>query len=135
MVFPDVAGISLTKRRGSNTIVLDDGWKLFYSGVEPAQFAQAGVWMLVSPQLASCADEWIPLRGKVSMFKLLDRSLCSMQAYDPNPGALYLGFVGGTIDTLLRFEANDSTIFLVDFNLHSFSWLVPFSVRRSSLIR
>jgi len=33
--------------------------KLFYSDVEPAQFAQAGVGILVSPQLANCVDEWI----------------------------------------------------------------------------
>jgi len=57
---------------------LDDGWKLFYSGVEPAQLAQAEVDILVSPQLASCVDEWIPLGGRVCMLrlKLLGRSQC-----------------------------------------------------------
>jgi len=34
---PDVAAISSTERRGSNTVELDDGWKLFYSGDEPAK--------------------------------------------------------------------------------------------------
>ena len=38
---PDVVGISWTKLRVSNIAELDDGWNLFYSGVEPAQFAQA----------------------------------------------------------------------------------------------
>ena len=31
--FPDVVGISSTKCRGSNTVEMDDGWKLLYSGV------------------------------------------------------------------------------------------------------
>jgi len=57
--------ISSTKRRGFNTVELDDGWKLFFSGGEPARFAQAGLGILVNPQLASCADEWIPLGGRV----------------------------------------------------------------------
>jgi len=38
----DVVGISSTKRRDSNTVDVDNGWKLFYSGVDPAKFAQAG---------------------------------------------------------------------------------------------
>jgi len=35
--------IASIKRRGTNTVELQDGCKLLYSGVEPAQFAQAGV--------------------------------------------------------------------------------------------
>jgi len=34
----DVVGISWTKRRGLNTVGLDDGWKLFYFGVAPEKF-------------------------------------------------------------------------------------------------
>jgi len=56
---PDVVGISSTKRRGCNTVELDDVWKLFYSSVVPAKYTQAGVDILVSTQLASCVDEWI----------------------------------------------------------------------------
>ena len=44
--FPDVVGISSTKRRGYNTVELDDGWKLSYSGVESAKFAHAGMGYL-----------------------------------------------------------------------------------------
>ena len=73
----DVAGISSTKRRGSNTVELDDWWKLFYYGVESEQFAQAGMgilikacWYLLSTQLANCVDEWIPLGGRVGMLRL-----------------------------------------------------------------
>jgi len=34
--------------------------EIFESGVEPANFAQAGGEILVSPQLINCVDEWIP---------------------------------------------------------------------------
>jgi len=71
----EVVGISATRSSDSNTLELDNGWKLFSSGVEPAKFAQAGVSILVSPQLASCVDEWVPPGGRVCMLrlKLLDR--------------------------------------------------------------
>ena len=61
---------STTKRCGSNTVELDDGWRLFYSGVEPAECALAGVEILVSSTLASCVVEWIPLGRRVLMLRL-----------------------------------------------------------------
>ena len=45
-------GISPTKRRGSGTVELNGGWKIFYSGVDAAMSAQAGVGLLVSPDIA-----------------------------------------------------------------------------------
>jgi len=33
------------------------------SGVESIQSSQAGMAILVSPQLSGCVDEWIPLKG------------------------------------------------------------------------
>ena len=47
-------GISSTKRRGSETVKLNGGWKIFYSGVDAAMSAQAGVGLLVSPNTAEC---------------------------------------------------------------------------------
>ena len=38
----DIIGVSSTKRRGSGTVDLDGGWKLFYSGADPSMSAQAG---------------------------------------------------------------------------------------------
>jgi len=72
----------------------------FYSGVEPAKLAQAGVDTLVSPQLENCIDEWIPLRGRVCscILRLLGISLCLIQAYGPNSSVLYLGFMEETSD-------------------------------------
>ena len=39
----DIVGISSTKRRGSGTVDLDGGWKLFYSGADPKMSARGGV--------------------------------------------------------------------------------------------
>ena len=32
----DIIGVSSTKRRGSGTVVMNGGWKLFYSGANPS---------------------------------------------------------------------------------------------------
>ena len=45
----DVVGISSTKRRGSGTVELNGGWKIFYCGVDAAMSARAGVGLLVTP--------------------------------------------------------------------------------------
>ena len=50
----DIIGVSSTKRRGSGTVDLDGGWKLFYSGADPSMSAQAGVGILTSPRLSDC---------------------------------------------------------------------------------
>ena len=39
----DIIGVSSTKRRGSGTVDLDGGWKLFYSGAYPGMSAKR-VW-------------------------------------------------------------------------------------------
>ena len=39
----DIIRVSSTKRRGSGTVDLDGGWKLFYSGADPSMSAQAVV--------------------------------------------------------------------------------------------
>ena len=83
----DVIGGSSTKRRGSGTVELDNGWKLFYSGADPSMSAQAGVGVLSSPLLSDCVSDWIPLGSRVCVLKLkvLDRSLCLLHVYAPMP--------------------------------------------------
>ena len=44
----DIVEVSSTKRRGSGTVDLDGGCKLFYSGADPRMSAQAGVRILIS---------------------------------------------------------------------------------------
>jgi len=110
------------KHRGSNTVELDDEWKLFYFGVEPAKFAQAGVGILARSQLAtSFVDEWIPLEERVCnilSLKLLGRYLCLTKVYVPNLSALYPEFVEKTSDTLRRVAANESKLLWGGFNAH-----------------
>jgi len=65
----DIAGVSSTKRRGSGTMNLDGGWKLFYSGADPNVSAQAGVEIFTSPRLSDCVSYWIPLGLRVYILK------------------------------------------------------------------
>ena len=37
------------------------GGNFFYSGVDAAMSAQAGVGLLVSPNIAKCVVDWVPL--------------------------------------------------------------------------
>ena len=58
-------GISSTKRRGS--VELNGGWKIFYSGVDAAMSAQAGVGLLVSLNITECVVDWVPLEERVCL--------------------------------------------------------------------
>ena len=49
---------------------LNDGRKIFYSGVDAAMSAPAGVSLLVSLNLAECVVDWVPLGGRVFLLKL-----------------------------------------------------------------
>ena len=66
----DIVRISSTKRRGSGTVKLNGGWKIFYSGVDAATFAQTGVGLLVSPNIAESVVDWVPLGGRFCLLKL-----------------------------------------------------------------
>ena len=82
----DVVGILSTKRRDSETVELNGGWKIFYSGVDAAMSAQAGVGLLVSPNMAECVVDWVPVGGRVCLLKLWlqEKSLCTLLVYAPN---------------------------------------------------
>ena len=79
-------GILSTKRRGSQTFELNGGWNIIYSGVDTAVSAQAGVGLLVSPNIAECVFDRVPLGGRVCLLKLRlrERSLCGLQMYARN---------------------------------------------------
>ena len=66
----DIVGVSSTKCRGSDIVELNKGWKLFYLGVDVTMSAQAGLVIFVSPRLAHCLTDWIPLGGRVCLLKL-----------------------------------------------------------------
>ena len=48
--------VSLTEQRGSGTVDLDGGWKLFYSGADPSMSALAGVGILTSPSCQTVSE-------------------------------------------------------------------------------
>ena len=94
----DIVGISSTKRRGSVTVELNGGWKILYSGVDAAMSAQAGVGLLVSPNVAECVVGWVPLGGRVCLLKLRlqERSLCILQVYAPSIRITVRSLSGGS---------------------------------------
>ena len=53
----DIVGVSSTKRRGSDTVELNEGSKLFYSGANVTVYADAGVGILVSHRLTHCVTD------------------------------------------------------------------------------
>ena len=116
----DIIGVSSTKRRGSETVNLDSGWKLFYSAADPSMSAQANVTILTSPRLSDCVSDWILMGSRVCTlkFKVLDWSLCLLQLYAPNATSKYQAFVDEVNDALLRVSPTKSTVFMGDFNPH-----------------
>ena len=78
--------ISSTWRRGSGTVKLNGGWKIVYSGVDAAMSAQAGIGLLLSPNIAECVVDWVPMGRRVCLLKLrlLKQSLCVLQVYTHN---------------------------------------------------
>ena len=113
-------GISSTKRRGSGTVELNGGWKFFYSGVDAAMSAQAGVGLLVSPNIAECVVDWVPLGGRVCLLKLRlqERSLCILQVYAPNIESQYEAFLEEVEVALGKATSSESLVLLGDFNAH-----------------
>ena len=116
----DIVGVSSTKRRGSGTVDLDGGWKLFYSGVDPDMTAQAGVGILTSPRLADCVIDWNPLGGRVCLLRLRlkERTLALLMVYAPNAEAEYQPFLDEVDAALQRVANMDSIILMGDFNAH-----------------
>ena len=53
---------------------MNEGWKLFYSDVDVTLSAQVGVRIFISPRLAYCVNDWIPLGGRVCPLNLGYRS-------------------------------------------------------------
>ena len=116
----DVVGISSTKCRGSGTVKLNGGWKIFYSGVDAAMSAQAGVGLLVSPNIAECVVDWAPLGRRVCFLKLRlqERSLCILQVYAPNIESQYEAFLEEAEVALGKATSSESLVLLGDFNAH-----------------
>ena len=74
--------------------------------------AQAGVGIFVSPRLAHCVTDWIPLRGRVCP------SLCIFQLYTPNAETQRQPFLDEVGVALQKVTSAESIIQLGDFNAH-----------------
>ena len=109
---------SSTKRRGSGTVELNGGWKIFYLGVDAAMSAQAGVGLLVSPNIAECVVDWVPPGGRVCLLKLRlqERSLCILQVHVPNIESQYEAFLEEVEVALGKATSSESLVLLGDFN-------------------
>ena len=64
----DTVGISFTKRRDTGTVELNGGWKIFYLVVCSSRCCCYG--LLMSPNIAECVVDWVPLGGKVCLLQL-----------------------------------------------------------------
>ena len=107
--------------RGSGTVELNNWWKIFYSGVDAAMSAQAGVGLLVSPNIAECVVDWVPLRGRVCLLKLRlqKRSLSILQMYSPDIKSQYEAFLEDVEVALGKATSSESLVLLGDFNAHA----------------
>ena len=66
----DIDGVSSTKCPGSDTVQLNEEWRLFYTGVDVAMSAQVEVSTFVSSHLAHCVTDWISLGKRFCLLKL-----------------------------------------------------------------
>ena len=116
----DIVGVSSTKRKGNGTLVLNKRWQLFYSGVDPALHAQAGVGILTNPRLAERVVEWRPISERVALLrlKLKEKTLALVQVYAPNTESEYAPFLDEVLGVLEGISGTDSIVLLGDFNAH-----------------
>ena len=81
---------------------------------------QVRVGNFVSPRLAHCVTDWIPLGGRVCLlkFRLQERSLCILQMYAPNAETQYQSFLDEVGVALRKVTSVESTVLMGDFNAH-----------------
>ena len=117
----DVVRISSTKPWGSGTVELNGGCKIFYSGVDAVMSAQAGVGLLVSPNMAECVVDWVPLEGRVCLLKLRlqEQSLCILQVYAPSMESHYEAFLDEVEVALGKTTLSESLVLLGEFNAYA----------------
>ena len=82
--------------------------------------AQTGVGIFLSPRLAHCVTDWIPLGGRVCLLKLKlqELSWCISQIYTPNAEAQYQAFLDEVGVALQKITSAESIFLLGDFNAH-----------------
>lgn len=117
----DILGLAETKQKGSGIEDLDDGWKLFYVGVDASAHSQAGVGILISPQLMSKVVKRVHISSRVIIVRLTlpeEKILAIVQVYGPNTDSEYGDFLLKLEDGLSKLSPTDSVILMGDFNAH-----------------
>ncbi|VDP07185.1 unnamed protein product [Soboliphyme baturini] len=116
----DILGLSSTKRPGFGLLNLN-GWKLFYSGVDITTRTQAGVGVLVEPNLANRIIVWKPITGRVVILRLKlqqANSITLVQVYAPNVEGEYETFLEEVQCALSEVPNTGSFILIGDLNSH-----------------
>ncbi|KAI3358686.1 hypothetical protein L3Q82_015096 [Scortum barcoo] len=66
----EIVGLTSTHSLGSGTQLLERGWTLHYSGVAQGERRQAGVGLLIAPQLSRHVLEFTPVNERVASLRL-----------------------------------------------------------------
>ncbi|KAK3560227.1 hypothetical protein QTP86_002185 [Hemibagrus guttatus] len=91
----EIVGFASMHSLGSGTQLLERGWTLFFSGVPHGERCQAGVGLLIAPQLSHHVLEFSPVNERVVSLHLRagDRCLTVVLAYGPNGSVEYPTFL------------------------------------------
>ncbi|KAK3567025.1 hypothetical protein QTP86_008980 [Hemibagrus guttatus] len=116
----DIVGPASTHSLGSGTQLLERGWTLFSSGLPHGERRQAGVGLLIAPQLSRHVLEFSPVNERVGSLRLRagDRCLTVVSAYGPNSSVDYPTFLETLRGVLEDASTGDSIVLLGDFNAH-----------------
>ncbi|KAK3516029.1 hypothetical protein QTP70_001869 [Hemibagrus guttatus] len=116
----EIVGLASTHSLGSGTQLLERGWTLFFSGVPHGERRQAGVGLLIAPQLSRHVLEFSPVNERVVSLRLRarDRCLTVVSAYGPNGSVEYPTFLETLRGVLEGAPTGDSIVLLGDFNAH-----------------
>ncbi|KAK3512667.1 hypothetical protein QTP70_020882 [Hemibagrus guttatus] len=116
----EIVGLASTHSLGSGTQLLERGWTLFFSGVLHGERCQAGVGLLIAPQLSRHVLEFSPVNERVVSLRLRagDRCLTIVSAYGPNGSVEYPTFLETLRGVLESAQTGDSIVLLGDFNAH-----------------
>ena len=116
----EIIGLPLTKKKGNGTLILQDGWQLFYSGVKPSTRAQASVELLISLRIIDPVVEWKPINERMAVLKLHLRKkiLAVIQVYVPNVKSNCSEFLDNVSQVMESILSTNATLIMGDFNAH-----------------